>query len=462
MQEVDPRSDIYSLGVVAYQMLTGKLPFNATDPLEWAALHMGVAPAPVDSHGVVVPFEMRCAIHRALAKETSQRPQSMREFFSEFTIGTGTLAPGRASSMLPAPGSMMPFPPPPRAPSMAQGSQHPSEAPRPSVLAQSVPPAPGTAPRRQPATVDDKAFFVNEGTVDEDGEPRTKVKSDAIEAPTRVQPEGASAPPGNTPSDLRSEVSTRAQSTFVLEDQTTPPLPGADPRFYAPGVEPATIRDPHSQPEISFHEMSRSELSLPPGQSSLPHDAALKQTAPNLNKSQKGTIVMAASEPPPKARLTMPDLLPPTIRDARELANVGKPARGRLLAIALVLIAVGAIASGLGWFFFMRGGASGKAKTKPSATAVVNTAAAATTDTTAPPQTAPPPNVSATTPPPQPQPSASTAEEKPDAKEKLSPCQTVIFSAVSGKCDLAKRAYARCPEDSPYRASATRATALCP
>jgi len=450
MQEVDPRSDIYSLGVVAYQMLTGKLPFSATDPLEWAALHMGVAPAPVDSHGMVVPFEMRCAIHRALAKETSQRPQTMREFFSEFTIGSGTLAPGRASSMLPTPASMMPFPPPPRAPSQlapappAFVSELP---PRPSSLARSVPPfaasaAHGFAP--PPRTLDANGVFSNEHTLDEDGEPLTRSKSDESDQPTRVKPEAELAAAAGL--ELRSDVSTRAQATFVLDGAPSPSTPGPN--------EPATLRDPVSQPEISFHEMSASDLSLPPSDSA----ALANQTATSL-KSSKGTIVMAASEPPPRARLTMPDLLPPTIRDAQELANAGKP-RGRLWLIAVVLIAIGAIASGLGWFFFLRAPGTQSSKSKPQSSAISATSLPAAT--TAPPvsSSAPPAMISAA--PPSPSSKEPVEPDKVEPKEKLSPCQTVIFSAVSGKCDLAKRAYARCPEDSPYRASATRATALCP
>jgi hypothetical protein len=45
----------------------------------------------------------------------------------------------------------------------------------------------------------------------------------------------------------------------------------------------------------------------------------------------------------------------------------------------------------------------------------------------------------------------------------MSPCQTAIFSAVSGNCELARRSYARCEDTSPYRASAARAVSgLCP
>ena len=42
---LDSRSDLYSLGVTFYRMLTGRLPFEARDPLEWVHCHVARAPA---------------------------------------------------------------------------------------------------------------------------------------------------------------------------------------------------------------------------------------------------------------------------------------------------------------------------------------------------------------------------------------------------------------------------------
>jgi serine/threonine-protein kinase len=46
-EEVDSRSDVYSLGVIAYEMLTGKLPFEAETPWQWANKHMREKPRPL-------------------------------------------------------------------------------------------------------------------------------------------------------------------------------------------------------------------------------------------------------------------------------------------------------------------------------------------------------------------------------------------------------------------------------
>ena len=93
-QPIDVRSDIYSLAVMAYEMLTGKLPFEANTAWEWASKHMTELPRPVETHplGPNVPDKMRHAIMRALAKNREERFSSVREFFDALSAG-GAVAP---------------------------------------------------------------------------------------------------------------------------------------------------------------------------------------------------------------------------------------------------------------------------------------------------------------------------------------------------------------------------------
>ncbi|MFO0556310.1 MAG: protein kinase [Polyangiaceae bacterium] len=88
-KELDARSDIYSLGVVTYEMLTGHLPFEAESPWDWMTKHMTEPPRSFDTTpaGRNVPPKMRNAVLRALSKDKNQRQQSARDFFEELTIG---------------------------------------------------------------------------------------------------------------------------------------------------------------------------------------------------------------------------------------------------------------------------------------------------------------------------------------------------------------------------------------
>ncbi len=86
-QPLKPMSDIYSLAIVAYEMLTGQLPFQASTPWEWATKHLTTPPLPFESHigGANIPPRHKAAVLRALSKRAEERPQTMQQFLQEFT-----------------------------------------------------------------------------------------------------------------------------------------------------------------------------------------------------------------------------------------------------------------------------------------------------------------------------------------------------------------------------------------
>jgi serine/threonine-protein kinase len=77
--EIDPRSDLYSLGVVLYELLTGKTPFDGETPVEIAMKHLSNPPQPPSKLRSDIPPELDQVVMRALAKNPDDRYQNAEE-----------------------------------------------------------------------------------------------------------------------------------------------------------------------------------------------------------------------------------------------------------------------------------------------------------------------------------------------------------------------------------------------
>jgi eukaryotic-like serine/threonine-protein kinase len=87
---VDQTSDLYSTGIVLYELLTGTVPFTGETPVEIAMKHLSQVPEPPSFHRAEVPRDLDYVALRALAKDPADRYHSAEEMDSDLErIGRG-------------------------------------------------------------------------------------------------------------------------------------------------------------------------------------------------------------------------------------------------------------------------------------------------------------------------------------------------------------------------------------
>jgi serine/threonine-protein kinase len=245
---LDARSDIYAVGIVAYEMLTGKPPFDAKVPTEVVMMHLRDKPAPL----VGLPPQLVTIVARALEKDPARRQQSAEALDSECQSCLAELFPRQT------PGAGMAAPLPMAAPPAvgAVAARPAEEAPR--AVAPEAPRV-VAAPPPAKSVPEQKTMMAQEA-------PRAVVPAEqktrmAQEAPRTPPPPSRTPPPPSAPAAYTPSLAPHAPPSVNASEQKTvmameapriagglAPPPAAPP---PPSAPPVAHAPPHAKTMIA-------------------------------------------------------------------------------------------------------------------------------------------------------------------------------------------------------------------
>jgi serine/threonine-protein kinase len=102
--DISPRSDLYALGVIAFELFTGRVPFTGATPMDVMVAHVGTAAPDPRTLEPSLPFELSQLVLRLLSKKPEERPQTVDEVrtaLEDIVVLLGNPRP-RSSRELPA------------------------------------------------------------------------------------------------------------------------------------------------------------------------------------------------------------------------------------------------------------------------------------------------------------------------------------------------------------------------
>ena len=256
--ELDGRSDLYSLGVVAYQMLTGALPFKATSTMEMVLAHMHKPPTPITSirPELSIPDPIAALVMRCLEKDRANRPASAGALAEEIKSWEKKTATVRESAVVSPPATKKPE----LAPEVGQLQHVPEAAPQ------------------LPEQLQEQKALPHE------------------EKPARETP--PSAPLGRTPSPQ----APLASHASDIVGPASPPPP-AEKRVPSAAVPPPSAPPPPVEKKVPSAAVPPPSAPPPPVKKKVPSAAVPRPSAPS---PPVGKSVSSAAVPPPAEKAQRP------------------------------------------------------------------------------------------------------------------------------------------------------------